>query len=123
MSTSSSPSPAAIEWTDPQRQQAFGRWLAQQASTQGLHANSVRDAIHRIELLAGFAGYAGGEATLRGQIAAAIQLLVQVARLPSGKRRVMSITELRGMQGGELCFHDVFRFEPDTGTLVPREAA
>lgn len=88
-----------------------------------LHANSVRDAMHRIELLAGFAGYAGGETTLRGQIAAAIQLLVQVARLPSGKRRVISITELRGMQGRELCFHDVFRFEPDTGTLVPREAA
>ena len=57
------------------------------------------------------------------QIAAAIQLLVQVARLPSGQRRVMSITELRGMQGRDLSMHDVFRYEPDTGTLVPREAA
>ncbi|MBA4283928.1 MAG: ATPase [Xanthomonadaceae bacterium] len=88
-----------------------------------LHANNVRDAMHRIELLAGFAGYTGGELTLRGQIAAAIQLLVQVARLPSGQRRVMSITELRGMQGRDLSMHDVFRYEPDTGTLVPREAA
>lgn len=88
-----------------------------------LHANNVRDAMHRIELLAGFAGYTGGELTLRGQIAAAIQLLVQVARLPSGQRRVMSITELRGMHGRELAMHDVFRYEPDTGTLVPREAA
>ena len=88
-----------------------------------LHANNVRDAMHRIELLAGFAGYTGGELTLRGQIAAAIQLLVHVARLPSGQRRVMSITELRGIQGRDLSMHDVFRYEPDTGTLVPREAA
>jgi len=88
-----------------------------------LHANNVRDAMHRIELLAGFAGYTGGELTLRGQIAAAIQLLVHVARLPSGQRRVLSITELQGMQGRDLSMHDVFRYEPDTGTVVPREAA
>ena len=88
-----------------------------------LHANNVRDAMHRIELLAGFAGYTGGELTLRGQIAAAIQLLVHVARLPSGQRRVLSITELRGIQGRDLSMHDVFRYEPDTGTVVPREAA
>src|SRR3546814_16164705 len=40
-----------------------------------LHANSTRDAIHRMELLAGFAGYTGSETTFRGQVAAAIQLL------------------------------------------------
>ncbi|WP_293367511.1 CpaF family protein [Nevskia sp.] len=89
-----------------------------------LHANNVRDAMHRIELLAGFAGYTGGELTLRGQIAAAIQLLVHVARLPSGQRRVLSITELRGIQGRELSMHDVFRYEPDVGgAAAPREAA
>ncbi len=89
-----------------------------------LHANNVRDAMHRIELLAGFAGYTGGELTLRGQIAAAIQLLVHVARLPSGQRRVLSITELRGIQGRELSMHDVFRYEPDVGSAAaPREAA
>jgi pilus assembly protein CpaF len=80
-----------------------------------LHANSVRDAMHRIELLAGFAGYTGGESTLRGQVSAAIQLMVQVSRLPNGQRRVLAITELRGLERGEFDFHDVFRFDPASG--------
>jgi pilus assembly protein CpaF len=89
-----------------------------------LHANNVRDAMHRIELLAGFAGYTGGEVTLRGQIAAAIQLMVQVSRLPSGQRRVMSITEVQGLHGRELMMRDLFRYEPDSGRHVDlREAA
>lgn len=77
-----------------------------------LHANSVRDAMHRLELLAGFAGYTGGEGPLRSQISAAIQLLVQVSRLPNGQRRVMAITELRGLDRHELQFNDVFRYDP-----------
>ena len=89
-----------------------------------LHANTVRDAIHRIELLAGFAGYTGGETTLRGQIGAAIQLMVQVSRLPSGQRRVVSITEVQGLQGRELLMRDLFRYEADSGRHVDlREAA
>ncbi|WP_295688162.1 CpaF family protein [uncultured Nevskia sp.] len=88
-----------------------------------LHANNVRDAMHRIELLAGFAGYTGGEKTLRGQIAAAIQLVVHVSRLSSGQRRVMSISELRGLEGSELVMHNVFRYEPESGIVVPQEAA
>ena len=89
-----------------------------------LHANTTRDAIHRIELLAGFAGYTGGETTLRGQIAAAIQLMVQVSRLPSGQRRVGSITEVQGLQGRELVMRDLFRYEADSGRHVDlREAA
>jgi pilus assembly protein CpaF len=89
-----------------------------------LHANNVRDAMHRIELLAGFAGYTGGESTLRGQIAAAIQLMVQVSRLPSGQRRVISITEVQGLQGRELQMRDLFRYEADSGRHVDlREAA
>ncbi|MDB5974814.1 MAG: CpaF family protein [Nevskia sp.] len=89
-----------------------------------LHANNVRDAMHRIELLAGFAGYTGGETTLRGQIAAAIQLMVQVSRLPSGQRRVLSITEVSGLQGRELVMRDLFRYEADSGRHIDlREAA
>ncbi len=89
-----------------------------------LHANNVRDAMHRLELLAGFAGYTGGEQTLRGQIAAAIHLVVHVARIASGLRRVVSITELRGLQGRELMLHDVFRFDAASGhQLDLRETA
>jgi pilus assembly protein CpaF len=89
-----------------------------------LHANTVRDAIHRIELLAGFAGYTGGETTLRGQIAAALQLLVQVSRMPNGQRRVVSITEVQGLQGRELVMRDLFRYEVSSGQHIDlREAA
>lgn len=89
-----------------------------------LHANNVRDAMHRIELLAGFAGYTGGETTLRGQIAAAIHLMVQVSRLPNGQRRVLSITEVQGLQGRELVMRDLFRYEADSGRHIDlREAA
>jgi pilus assembly protein CpaF len=89
-----------------------------------LHANNVRDAMHRIELLAGFAGYTGGEVTLRSQIVAAVQLLVQVSRLPNGQRRVMSITEVQGLHGREVAMRDLFRYEPDSGRHIDlREAA
>src|SRR3546814_61858 len=80
-----------------------------------LHANSTRDAIHRMELLAGFAGYTGSETTFRGQVAAAIQLLVHVSRLKDGKRRVMSITEVVGLVDGELVLRDVFRYDLERG--------
>ncbi len=76
-----------------------------------LHANSTRDAIHRLELLAGFAGYTGSESTFRGQVASAIQLLVQVSRLSGGERRVMSIAELTGIVDGDLQMRDLFRYD------------
>jgi pilus assembly protein CpaF len=80
-----------------------------------LHANSVHDAIHRLQLLAGFAGFNGSEVTFRGQIASAIKLIVHVARLPGGERRVTSVAEVVGIQGGELKLREVFRFDETTG--------
>lgn len=76
-----------------------------------LHANSTRDALHRLELLAGFAGYTGSEVTFRGQIASAIQLMVQVSRLPSGERRVVAVTEVLGLKDGELHMRDLFTYD------------
>jgi len=81
-----------------------------------LHANGCRDAIHRLELLAGFAGFTGSEVTLRGQVVSAIDLMVHVSRMPSGERRLLSVTEIRGMEGIEVALSDVFRFDPETGT-------
>ena len=80
-------------------------------SMSTLHANNTRDAVSRLELLAGFAGYTGSEHTFRGQIAAALQLLVQVNRLPGGERRVMNVTEVLGLKDGELLMRDVFRYD------------
>ena len=73
-----------------------------------LHANGTADAIHRLELLAGFAGFKGNEVTFRGQIASSIHLIVHITRLSSGQRQVASITELAGISAGQLQMRTVF---------------
>ncbi|HEX4871531.1 MAG TPA: CpaF family protein [Nevskiaceae bacterium] len=80
-----------------------------------LHANSPRDAIHRLQLLAGFAGFSGSESTFLGQVASALQLLVHVSRLPGGERRLLSVVEVLGLSAGELRLHERFRYEPEQG--------
>jgi len=79
-----------------------------------IHANSTRDAIHRLELLAGFAGYNGSEITFRGQVASAINLLVQVSRLPTGERKLMSVTEILGAKGHDLILRELFRYDVES---------
>jgi pilus assembly protein CpaF len=89
-----------------------------------LHANNPLDAVHRLQLLAGFAGYTGSEQTLLGQIVSAVHVLVHVARLPDGRRCVLSIAEVRDIKGHELDLREVFRFEADSGQhLDLRQAA
>ena len=76
-----------------------------------LHANTPRDAIHRLELLAGFAGYNGSDNTFRGQVAAAIHLIVHVARIPTGERKLMSIAELAGYNDQGMILNEVFTYD------------
>lgn len=72
-----------------------------------LHANGSRDAIHRLQLLAGFAGFTGSSETFRGQVASSIQLIVHITRQASGARKVAALTEVTGLQAGELVLRDV----------------
>ncbi len=88
-----------------------------------LHANTPRDAIRRLQLLAGFAGYGGNEAALRGQIASALQLLVHVGRLATGERRVLSITEVQDGGPGELVLRERFRYDIDSNRHVDLRSA
>lgn len=76
-----------------------------------LHANNPRDAIHRLELLAGFAGFNGSDTTFRGQVAAAIHLIVHVARLATGERRLMSITEITGHDDRGMLMREWFSYD------------
>ena len=78
-----------------------------------IHANGCRDALARLELLAGFAGFGGSEVTLRQQIVSAVDLMVHVTRLPSGERRLMSVTEVAGIEGGDIQLTDLFRYDID----------
>ena len=77
------------------------------------YANSARDAITRVEMLVGMSGFKGSDATLRHNIASAIDLVVQVSRLTNGKRKVVSITELTGVADGVYMMQDLFEWEAD----------
>lgn len=81
-------------------------------SMSTIHTNSPRECMHRLEMLLHFGGWQGSEFNLRRQIAGAIDLIVQLARLPSGVRRVMSISEITGIQDEVVAMQELFRFEP-----------
>ncbi len=77
-----------------------------------IHANGPRDAITRMEHMLGMSGMHAGPQVLRQQISAAIGVVVQVARLSDGRRRVTSVQEIVGMEGDALTMQEIFRFEP-----------
>jgi pilus assembly protein CpaF len=76
-----------------------------------VHANSPRDAIARIETMAQMANLNLPEKAVRQQIASAITLVVQVARLSDGSRRVTHLTEITGMEEDIVSMQDIFTFE------------
>jgi pilus assembly protein CpaF len=75
-----------------------------------LHANDSRDAISRLEMMVGMAGFDLPIWVIRRQIAGAVHLVVQAARLSGGVRRVTKISEITGMEGENLTMHDLFVF-------------
>ncbi len=83
-----------------------------------LHANSPRDALHRMEMLAGFAGYQGSEHTLRQQIADSIDVVVQLNRLRTGERRLTSIQEITGVSDNNYMMQELFGYRHDTDQFV-----
>lgn len=82
-------------------------------SMSTIHTNSPRECLHRLEMLLQFGGWQGGEFNLRGQIVGAIDLIVQLARLPNGTRRVMSIVEITGVQDEIIGLQELFHYEPN----------
>lgn len=76
-----------------------------------LHANSARDAIARLETMASMAGLEMPVYALRQQIASAIDLIVHMERATDGSRRVLSISEVRRLEGDMVTMTDVFVFE------------
>jgi len=82
-----------------------------EGSMATIHANSPRECLYRIEMLAGFAGFQGSEDSLRRQIASALDFIVQIGRLSNGKRRVISITEVTGMGDNVIATQELYRHE------------
>lgn len=75
------------------------------------HANSPRDTIARLETMCLMAGMDLPVRAIREQIASAVDLIVQQARLRDGTRKVINITEVQGMEGDVVVMQDIFQFE------------
>jgi pilus assembly protein CpaF len=80
-----------------------------------IHANTPRECLYRIEMLAGFAGFQGSESSLRRQIAGALDFIVQIGRLSNGRRRIVSITEVTGMGDNIITLQELYRHESYIG--------
>jgi pilus assembly protein CpaF len=76
-----------------------------------IHANSPRDAVARLETMALMSNLNLPEKAMRQQIASAIALIVQIARMSDGTRRITYVTEITGMTGDVVAMQDIFIFE------------
>jgi pilus assembly protein CpaF len=76
-----------------------------------VHANSTRDALARLETMIQMTGMRLSDRAMRQQIASAINVVIQVARLTDGTRRIVSISEITGMEGETIAMQEIFQFE------------
>ena len=81
-----------------------------EGSLATIHANSPRDALMRLENMIGMAGLHLPPKTTRQQISSAISIVAQIARLSDGKRRIVSIQEVTGMEGEVITMQEIFTF-------------
>jgi pilus assembly protein CpaF len=95
-------------------EEAFDMLQAMNTGHEGsmatIHANTPRDAISRLEQMIGMAGMPMTVSSIRGQIAGAVQLIVQLSRQSDGKRKVTSIAELTGLEGDIVQMQEIFKF-------------
>jgi pilus assembly protein CpaF len=76
-----------------------------------LHANSTRDTVQRVETMVMMAGFELPVRAIRQQFASAIHLIVQAQRLTGGPRKIVSVTEVSGMEGDVVTMQDIFQYE------------
>ena len=76
-----------------------------------LHANSPRDALARLETMVSMANLNLPEKAMRQQIASALHVVIQIARLSDGRRKIVSISEIVGMEGDVITMQEIFQFE------------
>jgi pilus assembly protein CpaF len=107
-------------------EEAFDMLQAMNTGHEGsmatIHANNPREAVSRLEQLIGMAGLPMTIPSIRGQISAAIRMIVQLQRLSDGKRRVTSIAEITGMEGDIVQMQEIYKFvrtgTTDDGTVI-----
>ena len=96
-------------------EEAFDMLQAMNTGHEGsmatIHANNPRDAVTRLEQMVAMSGMQLSAESVRGQIASAVNLIVQVMRLSDGKRRLMSVAEITGMEGQVIQMQEIFIFQ------------
>src|ERR1700736_5074935 len=96
-------------------EEAFDMLQAMNTGHEGslttVHANSPRDAVSRLEVMVSLANSNMQLLSIRQQIASAVHAVVQVARLSDGSRKVLTISEVIGMEGDMIALQDIFVFE------------
>jgi len=95
-------------------EEAFDMLQAMNTGHEGsmttIHANSPADALKRIEQMVTLAGMTSTVGSIRAQIASAITIIMQLQRLPDGKRKVVSVSEIAGMDGETIQTREIYRF-------------
>jgi pilus assembly protein CpaF len=85
-------------------------------SISTIHANSPRDALHRLGTMVMMAGMELPERAIKEQVASAIQVVIQLARLSDGTRKMITVSEIVGMEGDVITMQDLFKFEQKSTT-------
>ena len=75
-----------------------------------VHANTARDALSRVEQMIGMSGIDISPRSARAQIASALNVVIQIGRLSDGRRKLLSLSELTGMEGDVVTMQEIFRF-------------
>ena len=81
-----------------------------EGSMTTIHSNSTRDALSRLEAMVGMSGVPLSDASIRQTIARALHLIIQLGRGSDGRRRVISVAEITGMEGPTVLMQDIYRF-------------
>jgi pilus assembly protein CpaF len=76
-----------------------------------VHANTPRDALSRVETMVAMAGLDMPQRSVRSQIASAIDVVIQLSRLSDGRRKLVSLQEITGMEGEIVTMQEIFTFE------------
>jgi pilus assembly protein CpaF len=82
-----------------------------EGSLTTIHANSPRDALNRLETMVSMANLNIADKAIRQHVASAIHVIVQIIRLPDGARKLVSISEITGLEGDMITMQDLFVFE------------
>jgi pilus assembly protein CpaF len=81
-----------------------------EGSLTTIHANTPRDAVTRLEMMIGMGGFEMPIWVIRKQVASSIDVVVQVSRLMGGRRKVVRVSEITGMESDAVMMHDLFEF-------------